>query len=278
MNLGWRRRADPDRVGYLLDIERGYWEKEPDDDTPRDQVSKRVQRVVPFVEDTRNCLILRPEAPLDPALMASLEAAVKIAIQVEFQLEDRELGSEPLPTSSDRRQLLLYESSEGGAGVLRRLVEEPDALARVARRALAICHFDPDTGADLGHAPGARERCEAACYDCLRSYYNQRDHAHLDRHAIAPLLRAVGRRPGADLAARPRTPGPPRRPRAAVPVRSRAPLARPGADARPAPARRRAAVPRRSAHPPRLPVPPRRCRDLHRWPAPRSARPGGRGS
>lgn len=190
MNLGWRRRADPDRVGYLLDIERGYWESEPDDDTPRDQVSKRVQRVVPFVEDTRNCLILRPEAPLDPALMASLEAAVKIAIQVEFQLEDRELGSEPLPTSSDRRQLLLYESSEGGAGVLRRLVEEPDALARVARRALAICHFDPDTGADLGHAPGARERCEAACYDCLRSYYNQRDHAHLDRHAIAPLLRA----------------------------------------------------------------------------------------
>jgi hypothetical protein len=153
-------------------------------------VSKRVQRVVPFVEDTRNCLILRPEAPLDLALMASLEAAVKIAIQVEFQLEDRELGSEPLPTSSDRRQLLLYESSEGGAGVLRRLVEEPDALARVARRALAICHFDPDTGADLGHAPGARERCEAACYDCLRSYYNQRDHAHLDRHAIAPLLRA----------------------------------------------------------------------------------------
>jgi hypothetical protein len=65
MNLGWRRRADPDRVGYLLDIERGYWESEPDDDTPRDPVSKRVQRVVPFVEDTRNCLILRPEAPLD---------------------------------------------------------------------------------------------------------------------------------------------------------------------------------------------------------------------
>jgi hypothetical protein len=190
MNLGWRRRADPKRIGYMLDLERGRWEDEPDGDKTDEAVPKRGERVVPFVEDARNCLILRPEATLDLGLMASLEAAVKVAIQVEFQLEDRELGSEPLPTAAERRQLLFYESSEGGAGVLRHLVEDPEALARVARRALAICHFDPDSGADLGHAPGARERCEAACYDCLRSYYNQRDHASLDRHAIAPLLRA----------------------------------------------------------------------------------------
>jgi very-short-patch-repair endonuclease len=189
INLGWRRRADPDRIGYMLDVERGYWEKEPEEDSPPDPVSRRVQRVVPYVTDTRNCLVIRSEAPLDVEVMASLEAALKVAIQVEFQLEDRELGAEPLPTRDDRRQLLLYEASEGGAGVLRRLVEEPDALARVARRALAICHFDPETGDDLGHAPGARERCEAACYDCLRSYYNQRDHVLLDRQAIAPLLR-----------------------------------------------------------------------------------------
>jgi very-short-patch-repair endonuclease len=61
-------------------------------------------------------------------------------------------------------------------------------MAQVARTALEICHFDPDTGEDLGHAPQADEVCEAACYDCLMNYANQRDHAILDRKLIKPLL------------------------------------------------------------------------------------------
>ena len=83
--------------------------------------------------------------------------------------------------------MLFTEAAEGGAGVLRRLQSEPDALARVARAALEIAHFSPD-GTDLGKAKGARERCEKACYDCLLSYGNQSDHAAIDRHAISKLL------------------------------------------------------------------------------------------
>ena len=71
---------------------------------------------------------------------------------------------------------------------MRRLVEEPRALAEVAREALKICHFDPDTGEDLLHAPRAKEKCEAACYDCMMSYSNQRDHLLLDRYCIKELL------------------------------------------------------------------------------------------
>jgi very-short-patch-repair endonuclease len=71
---------------------------------------------------------------------------------------------------------------------VRRLVRERDALARVARQALEICHFDPDTGEDLGGAPSAELDCEAACYDCLLSYSNQVDHDLLDRHLIRDLL------------------------------------------------------------------------------------------
>lgn len=126
--------------------------------------------------------------------MASLQAALKRGIQAVFQLEEQELAAEPLPSDGARRLLLLlFESAEGGAGVLRRLLDDPGRLAAVAREALAICHFDSDTGEDLEHAPGVTERCEAACYDCLLSYGNQRDHRLLDRHAVKDLLLALAR-------------------------------------------------------------------------------------
>ena len=191
MNLGWRRRRNQDQVGYLLDIERGYWAKsQAVDDDPEDPLSPRQERVVPYVEDTRNCIMVQPAGDLTIEQMASLEAALKTAIQAHFQLEDRELATEQLPSSDTRRYILLYEAAEGGAGVLRRLVEDPQALPAIARVALDIAHFNPETGEDLHRPDGAREDCEAACYDCLLSYYNQRDHRLLDRKLLPNMLRS----------------------------------------------------------------------------------------
>jgi hypothetical protein len=84
--------------------------------------------------------------------------------------------------------MLFIESAEGGAGVLRRLVSEPDAVSRVANEALRLLHFNPDTGEDLEHALGSPERCEKGCYDCLLSYQNQLDHALIDRHVVKDFL------------------------------------------------------------------------------------------
>jgi hypothetical protein len=72
--------------------------------------------------------------------------------------------------------------------VLCNLIDDPHAIAAVAREALSLMHFDPQSGADLRRAPQAKEDCEAACYDCLMSYVNQLDHACLDRHAAKDLL------------------------------------------------------------------------------------------
>ncbi len=188
INLGWRRRRKRDLTGFVLDVERGFWAKTDLFEDPDDPMSPRTERVVPYVEDRRNCLLVEPLEPLDVGAMASLQAALKTAIQVTYQLEDRELAVEPLPDERDRRRILIYEASEGGAGALRRLVEEPAALSRVARTALELCHFDPDTGDDLRRAPAAREDCEAACYDCLLSYSNQRDHRLVDRFVLRNLL------------------------------------------------------------------------------------------
>ncbi|MCY0989465.1 DEAD/DEAH box helicase [Nannocystis sp. ILAH1] len=194
INLGWRRRKPDQPLGFELDTERGYWARsrpdQDDDPDPDDPASPQQERVIPYVDDTRNCLLLRPIGSVDDALMASLQAALKTSIQLHFQLEDRELAAEPLPSTGDRQQILFYEASEGGAGVLRQLVEDEGkrALAKVAETALELCHFDVHGGVDQGHAPGARERCEAACYDCLLSYSNQYDHPILDRKLLPELL------------------------------------------------------------------------------------------
>lgn len=188
INVGWTRRADPAQLGFVLDLERGYWARNDENaEDPQDPLSRRTARVVPYVEDTRNCLLIEPGQQLEVPGMASLQAALQRGIQAHFQLEESELGAEPLPSAKERRLLMLFEAAEGGAGVLRRLLD-PGVLASVAREALDICHFDPATGEDRRRAEGASEDCEAACYDCLLSYANQRDHRILDRHAIRQTL------------------------------------------------------------------------------------------
>ncbi len=192
INLGWMRRKDKSQYGFVLDTERGYWARnEQAVDDPDDLMSPRTSRVIPYVEDRRNCLLFEPAERQSATVMASLQAILKSAIQVKYQLEDNELAAEPLPSDVERCLLLFYESAEGGAGVLKRLLSDADALGEVAREALRLCHFDPDTGQDLRRAPRAQEDCESACYDCLLTYYNQHDHRLLDRQAIRDVLLAL---------------------------------------------------------------------------------------
>ncbi len=195
INLGWSRRSNPSQKGFGLDIERGYWATRPDSETTSDNDdpinSNATKVVVPFVEDTRNALVIEVQGlPTDREdrlkVMASLQAALKNAIQIQYQLEDNELSAEPLPSNNDRRRLFFYESTEGGAGVLHRLIEEPEALARVAKVALELSHFDPETGEDKYQEGSAN--CTVACYDCLLSYFNQVDHQILNRHSVKSYL------------------------------------------------------------------------------------------
>ncbi len=87
INLGWRRRQDPALKGFVLDLERGTWESNKDHaDDPGDPMSRRTERVIPYVEDTRNALLLKPREALTQEQMASLGAALKHSIQRVFQL------------------------------------------------------------------------------------------------------------------------------------------------------------------------------------------------
>ena len=189
INLGWKRRKDDSPLGFILDLERGYWAKNQmnaeDEDDP---TSGKTERVIPYVEDMKNCLLFEPKNKLDQTQFLSLQYALKNALQSKFELEDSELAAELLPDAENPISILFYESAEGGAGILRQIIEEPENLNQVAKSALEICHFDGETGEDLKRAPHSTEDCTKACYDCLLNYSNQIFHKQIDRNSILEYL------------------------------------------------------------------------------------------
>ncbi len=190
INLGWANQRGTQPPGFNLDLERGYWSRNQADDEDEDDATAqgRLQRVVPYVKDTKNALVMRIEPARSGPEMASLQSAFKQAILKHFQLEPRELSCEPMPSAKDRQEILFYEASEGGAGVLRQIAEDPTLIPLLARRALEILHFDADTLEDKG-----AKTCGKACYECLLDYFNQPDHKDLNRYLIRDLLSDLAR-------------------------------------------------------------------------------------
>jgi Lhr-like helicase len=189
INKGLRRRASRKTLGFMIDPVTGYWAKNEDEgEGAGDASANPRQRIVPWVVDRKNALLVKPaEADIDEKTLTTVQHALLRGIESIFQLEESEILAEPMPTRDERKGFLLYEATEGGAGVLTRLVAEPASVAQVALRALQILHFDlgsdrktlPDEPTGLGDVAGTR--CVAACYRCLMSYYNQPDHELLDR-------------------------------------------------------------------------------------------------
>lgn len=197
LNKGLRRRQNRTQLGFRMDPVSGYWAKnEDEDDEPQDPTASPRQWIVPSVQDRKNALLLQPSDPaLSQATLTTLQHALLRGIESVFQLEEGEILAEPMPQRDARNGFLFYEATEGGAGVLTRLVAEPERLAEVARNALEIMHFDLSNGLPavetaLVDRPGSA--CVAACYRCVMSYFNQPDHELLDRRdrdARALLLR-----------------------------------------------------------------------------------------
>lgn len=190
-NLGRRNRKNLDVHGFNLDLVKGRWLKDQDTNADADDEDdfeaaledvKRKARVTPYVEDRRNIAVLRWSDPVTDAAAVTLQHALERGIEATFQLEDSELTSQRLPDDEERGRLLFIEAAEGGAGVLRRLHSEPDALSRLATAALGIMHVDPDSGEDFSDA------CVRGCYRCLLSYGNQTVHEMIDRRLAVPML------------------------------------------------------------------------------------------
>jgi len=183
VNHGWRTARTP---GFVVDFESGELVTEtasPPRPTARPQ---RLENVRLAVQETQNLLLLQlvpPDLFADAAFTVTLQYALQRGMEQVYQLEENELAAERIGRG-EHRALLFYETSEGGSGVLRRLLEETDALAQIAQAALARLHYTAD-GADL------KPECIAACYECLLSYSNQLDALNLDRRQVRELLVAL---------------------------------------------------------------------------------------
>jgi hypothetical protein len=190
VNHGWRRAR---QEGFALNDRTGEWGSTPAEQARDDAAETEPMRhgIKLAVHDTRNILLVEPPAPLcaDEEYVRSLQYALERGIAAVFQLEEQELTSELLGHAQQRR-ILFWEASEGGAGVLRRLVEEPGGFARAAYAALEICHFDPVSGDD---ALPADHECARACYRCLLSYSNQQSHSLLNRFSVREGLIELAR-------------------------------------------------------------------------------------
>jgi serine/threonine protein kinase/superfamily II DNA/RNA helicase len=198
-NVGRLRAKDNEPPGYWIDPADGRWMNERDaSDASGDssempvvdadgKEKRRKKRVIPFVEDRRNILVVTLDEPLPEPVALTLMYALERGIETAFELEDSELTSELLPpVDGPRDRLLFTEAAEGGAGVLRRLQAEPGALAKAARQALYICHFDEHGGDTAG--PLSDRPCARGCYDCLLTYGNQLHHGAINRHDVTDLL------------------------------------------------------------------------------------------
>jgi Lhr-like helicase len=201
LNKGLRRRANRKQLGFKIDPVSGYWAKNDDEGAEAgDPTAAARQWIVPSVKDRKNALLVRAVEPnLDELTLTTVQHALLRGIEARFQLEEGEVLAEPMPSRGDRNGFLLYEATEGGAGVLTRIVSEPSVVADVARKALDIMHFKLDGPGGLPASASGLEdepdtKCVAACYRCLMSYFNQPDHELLDRRdekARELLLRLV---------------------------------------------------------------------------------------
>lgn len=98
-----------------------------------------------------------------------------IAASVYFETDNNELRGfiqeVNSPSQDDVYKIVIYDSTLGGSGILQEFLEEFDAISKKALQILEECS------------------CDKACYKCLKTYFNQRDHNVMDKQLVIETLR-----------------------------------------------------------------------------------------
>ena len=172
VNRGWRSQRTE---GFPIGMSSGSWRSAMPAPDPDAREETRIVKL--WTSNVADALYVEPVQALGlgPDGVVTLQHALKRAIESVFQVESSEIGVDTMGDPACPN-ILLYEAAEGSLGILSQLVEDVTVLRRLVEAAERICRFD-----DAAYkAP--------ASYDDLMSYYNQRDHARLDRFLIRGAL------------------------------------------------------------------------------------------
>lgn len=176
-----RRRSEDE--GFDIDLRSGKWLRQKD--LEDEETYENARRVKLFTQDTADTLYIQPldSLGINAEQLVSLAYALKKGLEIEFQVEEREVGVSVMG-NGELPNILLYESAEGSLGLLSQLVSEPLKMKSWFAQAYRSMHFDPDTREETEQS----KRLPKATYRDLLSYFNQWHHDTLDRFSIkAPL-------------------------------------------------------------------------------------------
>src|SRR5262249_13417828 len=111
INHGWRKSSE--QVGFVIDSATVRWRsrEDVDDAGNSDGGGTLVTGIRPFVTDSRNLLLLQPntKGASDEGFLRSLAYALRRALQIEYQIEEREVEVE-LIGREDNENLLFWEA------------------------------------------------------------------------------------------------------------------------------------------------------------------------
>ena len=133
-------------------------------------------RVLAARELTDMALLEWPGATLDEYDgVYSLGRALVLAGAHLLELDERELRTEIIPMRADNLGIVIYDTTPGGAGHCRELINLGEEWIKATRDVLYVN--------DEHHA-----HCRKACLDCILDFSDQYSANHLDRLAALSLL------------------------------------------------------------------------------------------
>lgn len=151
---------------------------------PRNATEEDIIRgIYLFTRDLHDVVTLDIPLPDDipqdqrEAFYLSVKEAILQGIQISLNIEENEIKGivKPNPEKPGEYRITIFEQTEGGVGVVKALTDK-NRLRDIFLRAREILH------------EGEEEGCKKACYECLLSYYNQIEHALLNRHLALSFL------------------------------------------------------------------------------------------
>ncbi|WAI00946.1 DEAD/DEAH box helicase [Methanogenium organophilum] len=150
-----------------------------------------IRNIILFTDSTHDVIKIDIPEPIDKngepldriqyeSFYITLAQAIVEGLQISMNVDIDEVKYflMPDPDDSDKKSIVLYETAEGGAGMLESFIKR-GAFNDVILQARTILHeFD-------------EKKCDRACYECLCNYYNQYYHDKLNRNLVLPLLKKL---------------------------------------------------------------------------------------